>query len=46
MGAVVGLRRKGVVKWGTKPKENSPGVYVVSLTESPDAHDGKLDEDR
>jgi hypothetical protein len=37
----VGLHRKDIVKWGTKPKECTPGVYVVSLTESLDAYDGK-----
>jgi hypothetical protein len=42
--AAVGLRRKGVVKWGTKPQESSPGVYIISLTESLDTFDGKLSE--
>jgi hypothetical protein len=40
----VGLRRKGIVNWGTKPKESTPGVYVVSLTKSLDAYDGVMSE--
>ena len=40
----VGLRRQDFVKWGRKLNESSPGLYVVSLTESLDAFDGKLIE--
>ena len=42
--AVVGLRREGIVRWGVKPAVSTPGVYVVSLTESLDTYDGKLTE--
>jgi hypothetical protein len=40
--AAVNLRRDGVVKWRTIPKEPASGVYVVSLTESVEACDGNL----
>lgn len=42
--AAAGLCREDVVEWGRRPKERSPGVYVVSLTKSLDGFDDKLSE--
>jgi len=42
--AAAGLTPEGIVKWGTKPNQYSPGVYIVCLTNSLDAFDGKLIE--
>ena len=40
--SAAGLVRDGVLKWGTKPPEPTPGVYIVSLTDSLDGFDGAL----
>lgn len=40
--AAADILRYGCVKWRERPKESAPGVYVVSLTESPDTCDRKL----
>ncbi len=40
--SAAGLVRGGVLKWGTKPPELTPGVYIVSLTDSLDGFDGAL----
>jgi hypothetical protein len=42
--AEAALTQGGVVRWGTKPTMSEPGVYIVSLAESPDAYGGKLIE--
>jgi hypothetical protein len=42
--AAVSLSRDGVVKWGTEPAISKSGVYIVSLVESLDTCDGKLNE--
>lgn len=40
--SAVGLVRDGVLQWGTRPPEPTPGVYIVSLTDSLDGFDGVL----
>ena len=44
--AAVPLAPESIVsrRWGTKPATSEPGVYIVSLTESLDTCDGKLNE--
>jgi hypothetical protein len=37
-----GLRRQGVAKWMTKPGAFASGVYIVSLTASPNSRSGRL----
>lgn len=34
--AAAGLTHAGVMRWGTPPKLDQPGAYVVARTESPD----------
>lgn len=40
--AAADLVRGEVVRWRTKPDTFGPGVYIVSLTASPNSFDGKL----
>lgn len=42
--SAAGLERQAVVRWGTRPSSRSPGVYVVSLTDSADAIETSLAE--
>lgn len=30
-----GLKRAGVVAWGTKPASTEPGIYVIAMTADP-----------
>lgn len=42
--SAAGLRRDGVVRWGTRPPTRDSGVYVVSLTDATDSMAGTLAE--
>lgn len=42
--AAAGLRRLGVVTWGSEIAVDEPGVYVVALDEDPDTPSGHLPE--